>query len=140
MSGIAEFDSAAQASEVWLEDLKGRLGWEHSDRVYLALLATLHALRDHLPIDEAVRLGAGLPPLLRGFYYEGWHPRGRSAAQAGREAFLTRIHEGVHRDPGIDTEAVAQTVLSLLAERLPAAEVEEIRAASPASVHGLWPD
>jgi uncharacterized protein (DUF2267 family) len=140
MGGIPEFAGAVPASEAWVEDLKRRLSWEHSDRAYLALLATLHALRDHLPADEAVRLGTGLPPLLRGFYYEGWHPRGRSARQVSREAFFTRISEGVHRDPGIDAEQVSLAVLSLLAERLPSAEVEEIRAASPASIHGLWPD
>ena len=123
-----------------VDELRRRLGWEHSDRAYLALLATLHALRDHLPADDAVRLGTGLPPLLRGFYYESWHPRARSDGQGSREAFFTRISEGVHRDLGIDAEQVSRVILSLLSERLPSAEVEEIRAASPAAIHGLWPD
>jgi uncharacterized protein (DUF2267 family) len=104
MGAIAEFDGAAGAAEAWVHDLQHWLKWEHSDRVYLALLAALHALRDHLPADEAVRLGASLPPLLRGLYYEGWHPPERSPEQCSREEFFTRIHEGVHRDPGIDPE------------------------------------
>ena len=140
MALIPEFDDAVRASDKWLDDLKHRLGWEHSYHVYLALLATLHALRDHLPTDEVARLGAALPPLLRGFYFEGWHPRRRPAGQMSREALLSRIHEGVHRDPGIDTEAVSRAVFALLADRLSSADLEEIKAASPAAVHALWPD
>jgi uncharacterized protein (DUF2267 family) len=139
MSRNPEFDGAVRATEEWLDDLKNRLGWENADRVRLALLATLHALRDHLPTDEVARLGAALPPLLRGFYFEGWHPRGRPA-RGSRASFLSRIHDGVHRDPGIDPEEVAQAVFALLAERLPSAEIEEIRAATPAPLQGLWPD
>ena len=48
-----------------------------------------------------------------------------------RDAFFTRISECVHRDPGIDPEQVSRSVFSLLVKRLPAAEIEEIRAASP---------
>jgi uncharacterized protein (DUF2267 family) len=41
-----------------------RLGWHDRERSYLALLAALHALRDCLPRDEAVYVGARLPVLL----------------------------------------------------------------------------
>ncbi|HEX9905027.1 MAG TPA: DUF2267 domain-containing protein [Propylenella sp.] len=140
MTTIPEFDDAVRASDRWLDDLKQRLGWEHSDLVYPALFATLHALRDHLPSDEVARLGAALPALLRGFYYEGWHPRSRPAAQTSREAFFSRIREGVHRDPGVDAEAVSRAVFALLVGHVPGAEIEEIKAATPAPLHGLWPD
>jgi Uncharacterized conserved protein (DUF2267) len=50
-----------------------RLGWQDRDKVYVALIAALHALRDWLPRDEAICIGACFPPLLRGLYYEGWH-------------------------------------------------------------------
>jgi uncharacterized protein (DUF2267 family) len=139
MSRNPEFDGAVRASEEWLDDLKVRLDWENADLVRLAFFATLHALRDHLPTEEVARLGAALPPLVRGFYFEGWHPRSRPAGRS-RNSFLSRIHEGVHRDPGIDPEEVAQAVFALLAERLPSGEIEEIRAATPAPLHGLWPD
>ncbi|MGJ0509528.1 MAG: DUF2267 domain-containing protein [Methylocystis sp.] len=86
--------------------------------------ATLHALRDSLPAHEAVFLGDHLTLLLRGLYYEGWRMSKYSALKT-REAFLERVREGVHRDPGIDAEHVARTVLALLAQRVPAAELED---------------
>lgn len=133
-----EFSTAVQTAESWVDDLAQRLGWRDRERGYTALLATLHAVRDCLAGDEAIYLGAQLPPLLRGLYYEGWHP-GRRSAGRSRSAFLQRIHESLDRDPGIDPEQVARAVLALLATRMPAAEVEDAKAATPQALHSLWP-
>ncbi len=137
-TGIPELDEAIPAVETWIADFMGRLGWRSREKAYGALLATLHALRDCLPRDEAVYIGAQLPPLLRGLYYEGWHPLGRAATR-GRRAFLERIHDGVHQEPGIDTEQVAHAVFALLAERLPPAELEAAKAVTPEALRHFWP-
>ena len=138
MAAIREIDDALRATEDLIDDLMRRLAWHDRERVYLALLATLHALRDCLGRDEAVHVGAHLPPLLRGLYYEGWHPGGRGLAKT-RQAFLARIHDGVHRDLGVDAEQVARSVLAVLAARMPAPELEDAKAATPKELHNLWP-
>lgn len=138
MSEIRELAIAVSATEDWIDDLLRRLDWHDRERGYRVLLATLHALRDSLARDEAVYVGAQLPPLLRGLYYEGWHPGERRAGRS-RIAFLERILDGVHRDPGVDAEAVARAVFALLAARLPAAEIEDVKAATPKQLHNLWP-
>ena len=138
MTTISDLNAAVAAADDWIDDLMRRLGWQDRERVYRALLATLHALRDCLARDEAVYIGAQLPTLLRGLYYEGWHPSARPATR-NRGAFLERSHDGVHRDPGIDTEQVARAVFALLAARLPAAEIEDAKAATPSVLHNLWP-
>jgi len=138
MATISDLNSAVPAAEDWINDLMRRLGWQDRELVYLALLATLHALRDCLARDEAIYIGAQLPALLRGFYYDGWHPGARPATKS-RSAFLDRIHVGVHRDPGVDAEQVARAVFALLAARLPAAEIEDAKAATPSVLHNLWP-
>jgi uncharacterized protein (DUF2267 family) len=130
--------ASVRATEDWIDDLRRRLGWHDRERVYLALLAVLHALRDCLPRDEAVYVGAQLPALLRGLYYEGWHPGGRVPAKS-RSAFLERIHDAVHRDPAMDPEHVARAVLALLAARMAPAELEDAKAATPKPLHNLWP-
>jgi uncharacterized protein (DUF2267 family) len=138
MRGIREFDGAAHAAEEWIDDLTRRLGWHDREKVYLAFFATLHALRDSLPVHEAVFLGDYLTILLRGLYYEGWRLPKYSAFKS-RDAFLERIREGVHRDPGVDAEQVAKAVLALLAERLPASELEDVKAVTPKALRGFWP-
>lgn len=138
MSEIQDLTIAVSATEDWIDDLLRRLGWHDRERVYRVLLATLHALRDSLARDEAVYIGAQLPPLLRGLYYEGWHPA-TGGVPRSRSAFLERIHDGVHRDPGVDAEEVARAVFAMLAARLPAAEIEDAKAATPKQLHNLWP-
>jgi len=137
MTATEDFNAAVRATEDWIDDLVRRLGWHDREYAYLALIASLHALRDSLPRDEAIYLGAQLPALLRGLYYEGWHPAG--AVAKSRSAFLQRIHDGVHRDPGVDAEQVARAVCAMLAARLSAAEVEDAKAAMPGPLHNLWP-
>jgi uncharacterized protein (DUF2267 family) len=125
-------------TENWISDLEQRLGWHDRGKVCAALLGSLHALRDNLPRDEAVFVGAQMPALLRGLYYEGWHPAARMPAKS-RRAFLERIEEAVHHDPGIDAEQVAHAVFALLAARMPASEVEDAKAATPNSLRSFWP-
>jgi len=139
MPGLQDLRAALSETEAWIDDVMRRLGWHDRERVYLVLLATLHALRDSLPQDEAIYIGAQLPPLLRGLYYEGWHPGAHLAAK-NRSAFLERIHDGVHRDPGIDVEQAARVVFAALAARLSAGELEDAKAATPQPLHNLWPN
>jgi len=138
MSELQELSMAVQAADDWIDDLQHRLDWHDREKVYRALLAALHAFRDVLGRDEAVYVGAQLPPLLRGLYYEGWHP-GAGGIARSRAAFLDRIHDGLHKDPGIDTEQVARAVFAMLGARLPGSEVEDAKAATPKALHNLWP-
>jgi uncharacterized protein (DUF2267 family) len=139
MTRIQALDAAIQATDDWISAIMQRLGWQDREKAYLALLATLHALRDSLPRDEAGYLGVQLPVLLRGLYFEGWHPASHVPRAKSRSTFLERIQEGVHRDPGIDAEQVAHAVFSLLAQRLPAGEIDDAKAATPQALRMFWP-
>jgi uncharacterized protein (DUF2267 family) len=135
MTSLQDLGSEVKATEAWVDDLMRLLGWHERQRTFMALIATLHALRDCLGRDEAMYVGAQLPTLLRGLYYEGWHPHAR--ALTSRSAFLERILDGVHRDVAVDPEQVARTVLPLLATHMSAAELEDAKAATPPALHNL---
>ncbi len=139
MTNMQELADAIVETEAWVDDLVKRLAWRDRSRALAALLGVLHALRDNLPRDRVVYLGAQLPPLLRGLYYEAWHPAARISAR-NRKAFLDRIHEAMHRDPGVDAEQAAHAVFSLLAARMPPGEVEGTKAATPGPLRSFWPD
>lgn len=68
------FTQTVQKTEGWLKELSDRMGWNNSHMAYDGLKGVLHALRDRLSIEEAVKFGAQLPMLVRGFYYDGWVP------------------------------------------------------------------
>jgi len=134
-----ELAQALDTAEDWVGAFVHLLGWHDRDRAFAAMVAALHGLRDSLPSDEAVYIGSYLPDALRGHYYEGWHPAGRTLPLSSREAVLERIRDALHRDPGVDAEQVCRALFSLLTARLPQSEVENARAVTPAELHALWP-
>jgi uncharacterized protein (DUF2267 family) len=138
-TGIELLDKEILASGEWIDDLRKRLGWHDTSTVYLALKAAFHAIRDSLPAGEAVFLGGSLPLLIRGAYFEGWHIRDEPLPLQDREAFFERIRDGVNRALGVDAEEVARATFALLDARLPSAELEDVKAATPPSLHFLWP-
>lgn len=139
MTRLSQFEIAVSETEHWVNDTAQQLGWHSREKAFESLIATLHAMRDCLPWDEAVQVGACLPPLLRGFYYDGWHPTARFLPLKTRDLFLERIHDALHQEPGIDAELVARAVFSLLARRLPASELEGIKTVTPKELHAFWP-
>jgi len=50
-TSLAPFYSTLQTTNIWLNDVLERLGWQDHHRAYHALRAVLHALRDRLPVD-----------------------------------------------------------------------------------------
>ena len=138
MLDVQDLDSAAAETESWMADLMRRLGSGDRAPVYLILVATLQALRDSLSRDEAVYVGAQLPLLLRGLYYQGWRADGRPMSR-GRDAFLERIRRNGSYGPNIDAESLARAVFATIATHFPMDEFKEARAASPVSLRDLWP-
>lgn len=138
-TGLSVFDTTLQKTHQWLNDLMELLGWRDKQRAYLALRATLHALRDRLTIEEVAQLAAQLPMLVRGFYYEGWDPTGKPEKERHVDQFLARIAEQFPDDDGIDAEQVARAVFTLLAKYVTAGEIEDVRVILPTALRGLWP-
>jgi uncharacterized protein (DUF2267 family) len=140
-TGLDVFDRTIHTSNVWLNELMQNLGWQDRHGAYLALRATLHALRDRLAVDEMAHLGAQLPLVIRGMYYDGWNPGGQPVKIRTREEFLDRVAAGFGRsDDPIDREAVARAVFALLASRVTAGEVEDVTHVLPAEIRSLWPE
>jgi uncharacterized protein (DUF2267 family) len=139
LTGHAPFDSTIQTTNVWLNDIVERLEWMDRPRAYHALRAVLHALRDWLPVDQAAALAAQLPMLVRGFYYEGWHPHGKPVKERHKEDFLAHVAAAFRDDPDVDPEAVTRAVFAVLADHVTSGEVEGVKHSLPAELRSLWP-
>jgi uncharacterized protein (DUF2267 family) len=107
--GLEVFDSSIQKTNVWINDLMKVLGWHDRHDAYLALRATLHALRDRLTVDEVAHLGAQLPMLIRGLYYGGWDPSHKPLRERHKKQFLAHIEQGFQGHNCVDPERVARS-------------------------------
>ena len=136
---VRVFDSTLQTTHRWLRELELIASLDNESEAYSVLRAVLHALRDRLPANEAVHLGAQLPMLIRGFYYEGWKPGTTPKKQRSLEAFL----EGMQPLPGqggeLNPEQALRNVFMMLNHRVSEGEIDDVREAMPEEVRDLWP-
>ena len=138
-TSITAIESTLQTTNIWLHDILERLGWgDDRYRAYHALRAVLHALRDRLPVDQAAALAAQLPMLIRGFYYEGWHPHGKPVKERHKEEFLAHIAAAFQGDPPVDPERVTRAVLQVLSKHVTPGEIEGVKRNLPAELRALW--
>ncbi len=139
--GGSIFDETVQLTHVWLKELMQDLDWDDRHRAYLALRVTLHALRDRLSVEAAAKLGAQLPMLVRGFYYDGWHPAHKPSKEKDVESFLASIEQGFRHSPTddpIDPASVATAVFRLLDRHVTAGECDHVRQSLPKGLRALW--
>jgi uncharacterized protein (DUF2267 family) len=139
-SGPDIFDSTVHQAHQWLQDVMHEMGWQDRQRAYLALRGTLHALRDHLTVDEAAQLSAQLPMLIRGLYFEGWDPSRVPVRERHREQFLGHVAEAFRGTRPVNAEHMARAVLKVLARRITAGEAEDVRRMLPDDLKALWPE
>jgi uncharacterized protein (DUF2267 family) len=84
-------DRSVEKAHIWINDVAAELSTEDSHHAYRVLRAFLHALRDHLSVDDAAKLAAQLPIFVRGVFYEGWDPSRTPEHARDVDGFLTRI-------------------------------------------------
>jgi uncharacterized protein (DUF2267 family) len=133
------FEATLQKTNIWLNHLMRVLPTDDRHAAYRALRATLQALRDRITVEEVAQLGAQLPMLIRGFYYEGWDPTGKPSKALHRQQFLDRIARGVMDTDGKDPEEVARAVFIVLVQRISDGEIEDVKHVLPADIRDLWP-
>lgn len=132
------FAATIEKTERWLDELTGELGWSSPERAYAALRAVLHALRDRLSVEEAVDLGAQLPMLVRGFYYEGWRPAGRPLKYRHKEDFLQQVAKLCPALDEYKREPAVRAVFKLLARHVSSGEIRHVLDQLPAEIRELW--
>jgi uncharacterized protein (DUF2267 family) len=140
LTGLEVFDTTVHRTNSWLKELMQVQGWESRQRAYLALRATLHALRDRLTVEEVTHLGAQLPMLVRGFYYEGWDPTGKPLKVRHKDLFLENIRHELKADDPVDPERIARGVFTVLSKRVSEGEIENVKHLLPEGIRDLWPE
>lgn len=139
VTGLDTFDTTVHKTNAWLNELWQESSWDDRHAVYLALRAILHALRDRITVEEVAQLGAQLPMLVRGFYYEGWDPTGKPVRVRRKETFLLGIAQQFPSADLVDPEKTARAVFRVLARRVSEGEIEDVKHVLPACIRDLWP-
>jgi uncharacterized protein (DUF2267 family) len=138
-TGLDTFDKTVQESNLWLKDVMERLDTLDRHHAYSTLRAVLHGLRDRIGPESAAHLGAQLPMLLRGLFYEGWDPTGKPTKERHEAAFLAHIAKELPRAEAGEVEQGAIAVLDVLSKHIDRASAVKLATMFPKELRKFGP-
>jgi len=138
-TGLDAMDRTVHKTNEWLAELMKDVGTDDRKLAYSALRAVLHALRDRLPIPAIASLGAQLPLLVRGIYYEGWHPPAEGTTSHVRtvDDFLVRVEQEIANERA-DSEELTRAVLRVLDRHVDPNELRKVMHLLPKPIQALF--
>jgi len=136
-TGVTTLDHTVQETIVWLKAVEEELQLDNRQQAYNALRAVLHALRDRVPPEVAIKLGAQLPILLRGIYYENWHAAGTPTKERHARDFADHVGTELSQQFPIDPLTVVRGVFEVLWEKLDSGEFDKVMHHLPAALREL---
>lgn len=132
------FDETVQQTNIWLKEVMEQLGPDRK-RACRATRAVSRALRDRLVVDEVAHLGAQLPMLLRGIYYEGWKPSAVPTKERTRDEFFQRISAELQDIRPINEQTATEVVFRTLSKHVTQGEIDDVKAVLPEDIRKVWP-
>ncbi len=137
-TGLKAIDTTVKTTNIWLDDIMDDLRWTDRHKAYEALRAVLHALRDRLSVDGAAHLAAQLPLLVRGIFYEGWHPSGTPVKERRQEQFVAHVAHAFARDREADPAQITRSVLKVLTKHMAMGAAGSLKKSLPEEIRELF--
>lgn len=135
---VTLIEESAQKTRRWLDELAEELGRPGDQKYSLRVLrGFLHTLRDRLPVPEAAHLGAQLPELLRGVYYEGWRPTTMPRRYHDLDTFLTSVADEALLAGETEAAYAAEAAVRVLLQHVGQGELDKVRAVMPHEILAL---
>lgn len=139
-TGLQVFDRTLQETNHWLKLMMGELGTNDRPAAFGALRASLHAVRDRIGVDNAAHLGAQLPMLLRGAFYEGWRPQSTPTRERHLSDFVDHVQAEMPTGSKLNPAEAARACFCVMSQCLDEGEMIKLRGILPHEALNLWPD
>lgn len=130
MHDPAALQNSLKVTIKMLDKVGKRLSWEDRNKSYLALKAVLEVLRNRLPLDLSLSLGASLPLLMRSFYYVGWSLEDESSSYT-KEEFISDVERKLGLPLEGETEEVIAAVFNALEPQIGRAVIRSVKETLP---------
>jgi uncharacterized protein (DUF2267 family) len=121
----------------WLKEMGEELGTDDREVLWRYLRAYLQVLRDRLTVEEAAQLGAQLPELLRGVFFEGFDPTHQPRKVRGLDEFIELVAE---RAQPVDRDTASLIPLAgtaVLARHVAEGELEDVFSQLPDEIRAV---
>ena len=136
-TGLDVFDKTLQTTNIWLDEIMDVVGPDRG-AAWHVLGAVLRTLRDRLPLGLAAHLGAQLPLLVRGTYYDQFQPGHDMERVSTEDEFLTLVASEFGGIRPVNVRLATRTVLSVLGRHVSPGLADKVRDALPGHIRSLW--
>ena len=136
-NGLEVFDKTLHTTNTWLKEIMAVIG---PDRhvAWKVLSVVLHKIRDRLPVELAAHLGAELPMLVRGVYYDQFQPAKQPSTCRTIEEFHAEVAEWLSDTRPVNPKDAVNAVFATLSRHIPAGQIENVRGALPQAIRSAW--
>jgi uncharacterized protein (DUF2267 family) len=129
-------DTTVQKTYQWIDEVSEELGGVGRREAYRDLRAFLQTVRDRLTVDEVAELGAQLPMLIRGIYYEAWDPSRAPIKMKAEEFVATFIRRAV-LPAGREPIPALQTAARVLRRHVTEGETQDVLGMLPVELRRM---
>lgn len=136
-NGLEVFDKTLETTHVWLKEIMEDLGPDRQV-AWKVLSVVLRKLRDRLPLGLAAHLGAQLPILIRGIYYDQFEPGKLPTECNSREEFTAEVAEWLTDIRPVDPDQAILSVFKVLSHHVDPGQIAKVIEALPRSLRQSW--
>ena len=129
-NGLDAFDKTIQTTNIWLNEIMEQIGPDRQV-AWKALSTILHKLRDRLPIGLAAHLGAELPLLVRGVYYDQFEPAKLPNDCDTPEQFVAEVAKWLGDTRTVDPDLATRAVFGVLSRYVAPGQLDKVCQALP---------
>jgi uncharacterized protein (DUF2267 family) len=137
-TGLDVFDKTLQTTHIWLGEVMETVGPDRNVAWHV-LGAVLRSLRDRLPLELAAHLGAQLPLLVRGTYYDQYRPGHAPAKIYTEDEFITHVYSEFGGIRPVNVREATRSVLAVLGHHVTPEQVDNVKRSLPEAIRKLWP-
>jgi len=136
-TGLEVFDKTLQTTNTWLGELMEALDTDRHT-AWKVLGVVLRKLRDRVPVELSAHLGAQLPLLVRGVYYDQFEPAKQPTRCDTIEQFSAAVATHLTDTRPVDPALAVRAVFALLSHHIPEGQIGKVQDALPRHIREAW--
>ena len=133
-------EHSTELTDKWVRSINYQVDWDDPNRSFQLLRATLHALRDALPINEAIEFAAQMPLVIKAYYFEGWNPSSTLDCDRDKAGFVDLVSQKIPFVSDDEAERAISAVFLTLNEKISSGEINDARQSVRKHLRKLWPE